>query len=217
MTRIILTLAALLVAWTATAQQTVTYHRVSGVAAGDTLSIRSGPSATSDKVGELAPGAAPIEITALNDAGTWGRMAFYEGDGWVSMRFLEPHDVAMLTETGSGRPAGLPIGLWCGGTEPFWGFQVTDPRTVRFDDPNADGPLMLEIRRVQIAVGFREMPAGIRAGAPSGATLDASFRHATCTDGMSDTTFGMTTEIWFDPDGSGPGLLSGCCRLALPE
>lgn len=191
-----------------------TYHQVTGVAADDTLTVRDAPSASAGVLGALAPGTAPIEIGATNAEGTWGRIPFQGADGWVSMRYLAPFAPPMLAETSGGRSTGIPIGLGCGGTEPFWDLAMRDDRTVEMSEPALTAPLPLTIERVQVAVGHVGLPAGLGATGAQGTTVSATFRPGYCDDGMSDMTYNMTVDLWYGSDGTGPALLSGCCRLA---
>lgn len=93
------------------------YFRVTGVKAGDVLNIRAEPKPAAEAVGELAPGAGPVEILEVETSGgsEWGRMVAGDTNGWVAMRFLEPVELETVGDTS------IPDGLSCGGSEPFWG------------------------------------------------------------------------------------------------
>lgn len=77
------------------APQTTTSYRVTGVAGGDVLNIRSGPGAENTIVGMLPPNAIGITLTGESaqaaDGGTWWRITdptLPGGTGWVNARFL---------------------------------------------------------------------------------------------------------------------------------
>ena len=214
-----LALVAVLMSAPAQAQpQLPEYYRVSGVAQNDTLTVRSGPSVESDKIGELPPDYGPIEISATNEDRTWGRMAYFGTDGWVSMRYLTGVDLPRLTETGEhGSPTGIPVGLWCGGTEPFWSFTIDGQREVTFHDLNDPQPTRIMLDEVVVAVGLMSHPVGMLGGDGTQSRVAATIRPGYCDDGMSDTTYAMTVDLWYGTDGRGPVFFSGCCRYPLPE
>lgn len=177
---------------------------VTGVASDDTLNIRQTPSGKAAKIGALSPFARNIEVTAVNDSGTWGRINHAEGNGWVSLRYLRrQHDIAWRD---------APHGLSCFGTEPFWAADLTaDRQSFRFqffDDPVLD-----------MAVDWRASPenrgAGVFGFAAShyDATAFATLRRATCSDGMSDRLYGLGTEVFITQYGQ-TRAYQGCCSLS---
>ncbi|MEM6624848.1 MAG: SH3 domain-containing protein [Pseudomonadota bacterium] len=188
------------------------YYQVTGVAAGDTLNVRLGPSGKADILGELAPGAQPIEITATTPDGRWGRMPYFGDDGWVSMRYLSPIEVAFVSN--NGRQTGVPIGLNCGGTEPFWGLEIVDTDGVVLSTPD-DGRVHYRIERAHIAAGYQSMPASLELVGETGKLL-ATFSNAACSDGMSDQTYGYALTV-FAQQGERRYLLGGCCNLRVAE
>jgi len=177
---------------------------VTGVASDDTLNIRQTPSGKAAKIGALSPFARNIEVTAVNDSGTWGRINHAEGNGWVSLRYLRrQHDIAWRD---------APHGLSCFGTEPFWAANLTaDRQSFRFqffDDPVLD-----------MAVDWRASPenrgTGVFGFAASHyeATAFATLRRATCSDGMSDRLYGLGTEVFITQYGQ-TRAYQGCCSLS---
>ena len=177
---------------------------VTGVASDDTLNIRQTPSGKAAKIGALSPFARNIEVTAVNDSGTWGRINHAEGNGWVSLRYLRrQHDIAWRD---------APNGLSCFGTEPFWAAVLTaDRQSFRFqffDDPVLD-----------MAVDWRASPENRGAGAFGfaashyDATAFATLRRATCSDGMSDRLYGLGTEVFITQYGH-TRAYQGCCSLS---
>lgn len=177
---------------------------VTDVASDDTLNIRQTPSGKAAKIGALSPFARNIEVTAVNDSGTWGRINHAEGNGWVSLRYLRrQHDIAWRD---------APHGLSCFGTEPFWAANLTaDRQSFRFqffDDPVLD-----------MAVDWRASPenrgADVFGFAASHyeATAFATLRRATCSDGMSDRLYGLGTEVFITQYGQ-TRAYQGCCSLS---
>ena len=192
----------------------IRYYNVTGVAADDTLSVRAGPAASAEKIGELAANAEAVEITATNPEGTWGRMIWYEGDGWVSMRFLSPAPVETYFDTGPGRETAVPIGLSCGGNEPFWGLHFENPTRLTYSSPETS-PVPVTIGAVHVAAGRRGLPVSYRLAAPEFDAV-AIVSEAACSDTMSDRTYGYQINLWTESE-TGAALRTGCCWLPLPE
>lgn len=181
------------------------YYRVTGVAANDTLNIREAPDAKSADIGDLAHDARAIEVLETDPTGKWGRLLWWENSGWVSMRFLEPDDLEMIADTS------LPVGLSCGGTEPFWSLTL-GATSATYSDPsgmNAEMPMVSSAS----ASGRPNWPLVLRH-----AGLDSSIlsvvRAQTCGDGMSDRDYGyaLTTILTI---GLEERVLEGCCAFPL--
>lgn len=198
----ILSFFLLVAASAATAQQIPGLYKVSGVAANDTLNVRTGPSAQTEIIGTLAPYATGIEVTDLSDDRAWGRINLEERTGWVAMRFLDQLPLADL--------GGVPIPLRCYGTEPFWDLALLDRETTEFSlfgsfevgfDP-------LEIVRPANLIGRW---AAIGRQGDTRATIILSQR--TCSDGMSDRLFGYEVNMVYE-DVQGSAVYSGCCSVA---
>jgi uncharacterized membrane protein len=195
-------LLAIALGQSAAAQDLPALHAVTGVAAGDRLNLRAGPSATAEAVGALAPGAAGIEVVETTADGRWGRVNVAEGTAWVAMRYLAaepgPPWHAMV------RP------LACYGTEPFWSLAI----------PPAGAPLRLErmgegsdtLPRTLTSPAFdRPSTVGIGLGGPRGPGF-ALIRAEACSDGMSDRVMGLSLHM-FLAGPSGTERYSGCCTL----
>ena len=199
---------------TASLAEQVRYYQVTGVASDDTLSVRAGPSADADKIGALAPGTAPVEITATNAAGTWGRLPYSGEDGWVSMRYLAEITVERVYDTGPGRASGVPIGLSCSGTEPFWDLEITGPKTAAYSMPELPRTEM-PIATSYIAAGHARLPTLLTL-VQGEMRLLATISAAACSDGMSDQTYGYAVSLYGERE-DGAYLLAGCCRLPVPQ
>ena len=189
-------LAAVLLLWggLAMAQDLPARFTVTGVAAGDVLNLRAGPSASAPVLATLPPGGTGVEILELSPDGRWGLTPFREGAGWVAMRFLVPEPPG---------PTPLPRPLLCRGTEPFWALSVTAEGAV-FETPER-GPLPL--RPLGEVAGFR---GGVLAFDAGGETLDLTVLRTDCSDGMSDRPYGLSAMVW----NRGGTFLEGCCALS---
>ena len=180
------------------------YVRVSGVAADDTLNIRAEPNGSSADIGDLAHDARGVEITALDDTGKWGRIIWFEGDGWISMRYTAPDEIAYVPETE------VPLGLRCGGTEPFWDLEI-GAASAKYNAMTG------EMRDLSL---YSAQSAAARRGFPYLLVLtegdhsaQALIRPQHCSDGMSDRTYPYSIDLLLD--GGMSGYIEGCCNLPL--
>ncbi len=173
---------------------------VTGVASDDVLNVRSAPDAGSPIVDKIAPGSRGVEVIALNDAGTWGKVSAGEGNGWASLTYLT--ELPLPDE-------GIPPGMSCVGTEPFWSitFHVD---TADFSDPTgAWSNLPMVAARSGLPWGSAAF--GFDIETPTGQTngiIDA----AQCSDGMSDREFGWKVTV-LRQQSHGAALEHGCCTL----
>ncbi|MGR3806139.1 COG3650 family protein [Marinibacterium profundimaris] len=194
-------LAALLLAFGLTAgtlQADPVYpwlYDVIGVSADDVLNLRAGPSSEAEVIGALAHDATGIEVVGINDNGYWLQIALPESTAWAATGFLapQPHDPELA----------FTRILDCGGTEPFWGLQITQGTGAtlsRMDKADAD------------------LPAGRVRPSPSMKNqyfLDLGERHAAmlttklCSDGMSDRAYGLSIRLVIDETET----MHGCCSL----
>ncbi|MGF1447056.1 MAG: SH3 domain-containing protein [Pikeienuella sp.] len=183
-------------------QSAPSYHRVSGVAPQDVLNIRSAPSADAPIIGALAPFAAPVEVV-VSHAG-WGRVTQGEQGGWVSMRYLAPIE---MPEFGA---SGLPQGLVCAGTEPFWSLELGANGARMSELGGTTG--VFQILDAEQAEG-RPDPAALWLGGPAGPAL-AQLTRRYCTDTMTDRIYAYTAALALET-AAGRRLLAGCCRVPL--
>ncbi|GAA6165621.1 hypothetical protein NBRC116590_33250 [Pelagimonas sp. KU-00592-HH] len=176
---------------------------VTGVAANDVLNIRETANASADKLGALAHNAENVEVVAVDDARKWALINTGETAGWVAFRYL-----ARQSETGW---AWDRIGLECFGTEPFWSAATDADRSLLafqfFDDPVEHFAVQWTSHPENYTVGT----LGLGAASPSGSAF-ATVRSALCSDGMSDRTYGLATELFILRDGTPTGY-RGCCTL----
>ncbi len=203
MIRIITILAALALAAPVFAQDfdDTIYYRVSGVAQDDSLNVRILPDPTSEILGQLAHDAGPVEVVMARDG--WAHVTIEDQAGWVSMRFLE------RVEVGRHNASGLPVGLQCGGTEPFWHLSITDD-AVAFSALGA----MPEDQSFGIEHVARAHSIGFPAWFDLSDGASAWFEPRMCSDGMSEIAHGWTAHIVIEAE-AGPYLYSGCCRRPM--
>ncbi|WP_043771752.1 COG3650 family protein [Roseivivax isoporae] len=175
---------------------------VAGVAPGDVLNIRAEPDAAAEKIGELAPDAVGVEVTARTAPDGWGRVNTGERAGWVSLGFLAPQDGGALPEVSR---------LSCFGTEPFWSLDADAGGLSNLSDP--EGEALFLTGPVQPGAGRSDV-FGVTGGA-AGRTLALAIRAAECSDGMSDRLYGLSATVLVG--GTMPRTLAGCCSLDTAE
>ena len=198
MTRFFTLFFAICFASIATAENFPARYSVSGVAADDVLNIRALPQASSDKLGEYPPYSINIEVLRLSDNGKWGMVGAGEGNGWVSMRYLQPAPPSNQYE--------IPRPFTCIGTEPFWALSLS-PRGSDFSEPGYDLEILKETGE---AVTQNAYLATFELGPTLTYTLIAE--RAQCSDGMSDREFGFSARLFREaPDGN--RFLRGCCTM----
>jgi uncharacterized membrane protein len=168
------------------------------IASDDTLNIRAEPSASAPIIGEYGPYTLNIEVLRTTPDGRWGLVGSGEGNGWVSMRYLEA--------SGHNNPGDFPRPMRCSGTEPFWNLNVT----MRGDEYHALGDTRRDLNMI------RENSAdnGGFAMFEEGPTLTRTLivKRGYCSDGMSDREFGWQALLFNEaPDGN--SVQSGCCTL----
>ena len=182
----------------AVAQDLPASFQVRDVAQGDVLNIRAEPTSSAAHIGDIPPFAVNVEVLEKTADGKWGRVGTPEGNGWVSMRYLE------LTPPAD--PFAVPRPLSCFGTEPFWHVGLF-PKGAEFNSPETGAVPMTSISEAVAPEGFL-----IRL--EEGPTLSRTLviTRQTCHDGMSDRVFGFSTKMFLEaPDGN--GAYDGCCTL----
>ena len=182
-------------------------YEVTGLSATDVLNVRSRPSTVSEDVGDLLLGASPVEVLDKDSSGRWGRILLRGSDAWVSMRYLSPIQMPRVEGTG------LPSGLRCTGTEPFWSLELSAPDSLRM--LVADESTTATLAAASSSINSLGFPVALLARAQA-TELTAIVRPARCSDGMSDQTYGWSVDL-LRRDGDTLMLLSGCCRLPLTD
>ena len=182
----------------ALAQDFPAHYVTNGVAADDTLNIRSAPDGASDVIEAYSPFTINIEILRTTEDGKWGFVGVGEGNGWVAMRYLERSDHQ--------DPLQFPRPMSCSGTEPFWTLNITP----RGDEYHALG----DTPRDPNMISEQTAPNGAIAVFAEGPTLVRTLivQKGYCSDGMSDREFGWKATLFNEaPDGN--AVQSGCCTL----
>lgn len=182
-----------------------TYHKVSGVAAGDVLNIRAQPGGGAEIIGSFAPETMPVEVIATRE--NWAYVVSGEQMGWVSRSYLAPLDVATVP----GTP--VPLQSRCFGTEPFWGFTFTADGKIAFEslnEPEATLPIVASDRFVARPNRFYAV-----AGNEEQKMTVFLSTGTLCSDGMSDRDYGWSVELLRENSGDRSAYL-GCC-MRLPD
>lgn len=167
------------------------------------LNIRARPAPGAPVIGQYPPGARDIEVTALSPDGRWGRVIRGEGSGWVAMRFLARQDSAEWWS--------LALPLRCAGTEPFWGLALTPGQPALVLETPDRGAERLTRRGDATIAGLRPRTLGLALEGRRGPAF-AVIRAESCSDGMSERTYGLSILL-FTPVAEGLAGLRGCCRI----
>lgn len=185
----------------ASAQSLPALYDVAGVAANDTLNIRSGPTTSFDVIGKLPPDAGGLEVVDTDKTGEWGLINHGEASGWVALRYMARQP---------GQPkTGLPRTLSCAGTEPFWSFSLTSDRKAEMSRPDTTVPLT-----DVLVVPSANRPDRHALFADGGDTVvTAMVGRNRCSDGMSDRAYGLGIDLLVT-DKTEVTVYSGCCSVA---
>ncbi|WP_422031656.1 SH3 domain-containing protein [Roseovarius sp.] len=183
------------------AQTLPAIYDVSGVAANDTLNVRSGPSTDHGVIAKLSPDATGIEVIDADKTGEWGLINTGEASGWVALRYMARQP---------GQPdTGLARNLACSGTEPFCSFNLTPDRKA-------------EMTRLETTVPFADVLVVPSANRPDRHALfadggdtvvTAMVGRNQCSDGMSDRAYGLGIDLLVT-DKTEVKVYSGCCSVA---
>ena len=139
-----------------------------------------------------------VEVIETSPDGTWGKVGTSGGNGWVSMRYLEP--VATFD------PNDVPRPLSCVGTEPFWNIGLY-PRGAEYNSPDTGAVPMTVVAEAVAPQGFL---VRLEEGPLLNRTLIVTREK--CSDGMSDREYGFSARMFLEaPDGN--GVYSACCTL----
>jgi uncharacterized membrane protein len=176
---------------------------VRGVAPGDVLNVRAEPNASAEIVGALTADATGIEVVGLDPTGRWARVNAAERSGWAATRYL-------AAGPGLWEAGGLPAGLRCFGTEPFWSL-APDGDAAVFATPEAPDRA-LRLASV-LDTGAPADPRRALIAEGDDLRLTASIVPAVCSDGMSDRAYGLAAAVILEGGGT-PALLAGCCSVA---
>ena len=169
-------------------------HSVIGVAAGDLLNVREGPTTSSPVIAALRHTASGIEIIKTTADGKWGLLNVAEGTGWTAMQHL--------TKTIVSDPKSQ-----CFGTEPFW---IADFGTDASFELAGETAQSYQVVAKTNSTNRTDRFATVAQGTTG--QLIATLSAKECSDGMSDRLFGLSAELLVEEAGSWTQY-SGCCSL----
>lgn len=177
--------------------------QVINVAPDDALNVRRGPSAGTEDIGDLINGTR-LEITGLDASGKWARINWSERDGWIARRYTREIPRPRDPESG------MPVDLFCAGTEPFWSADILPGRLFSFMAMGDES-----VRYMSVAHATRSVNYTIDyAFATIGNTMTGVLHQMECSDGMSDITYAWSLDL-IDRRGGSFTLLTGCCSTIL--
>ncbi|WP_208349398.1 SH3 domain-containing protein [Pseudaestuariivita rosea] len=87
--------------------------KVHGVSSDDRLNVRTAPDTSSEILGSYDTLTEGLEVVGFSAKGNWAQVNVAGQTGWMSMAYLKQQPIALDDN-------GLPMGLRCFGTEPFW-------------------------------------------------------------------------------------------------
>ncbi len=188
------------------------WMRVTGIPANDPdggLVVRAGPGVEFPKQFVVPQGVA-LNIVGISPNGKWSRAQFSDGGfGWVRNHYLT--DAGNSNTGQSSIPAagatlanGMPAGLNCLGTEPFWSFQINSDGTTKFTEANNQN---FPIFGTVTAVSNTSYPYSFEAG-----QIQGVLENQSCSDGMSEITYPWALQLSAPINGFGQQL-NGCCRM----
>ncbi len=127
----------------------------------------------------------------------WARVSVAGQEGYMHLQATGPGGIATTA-------GGMPLGLACAGTEPFWTFSINSDGTTRFENVGAqEAPIPGSLS----SVSGSNYPYAFQAGAISG-----QLTNRACSDGMSEITYPWEV-ILSAPMGGGMQSVQGCCLL----
>ena len=167
---------------------------VTGVAADDVLNIRAEPNAGAAILDTFAPDRTNIEVIRPNETEDWGMVNTGEGTGWVSLAFLD-RQPGQWTYS-------FPAISACYGNEPFWSIRVTPEVTLSTPEEELSGTETARLSPLNNLTRF-----GLVADF-AGQPFQGVIQRQECSDGMSDRSFGIEINAFYDDQ-----MWSGCCTL----
>ncbi|PWL35994.1 MAG: hypothetical protein DCO97_05985, partial [Marivita sp. XM-24bin2] len=104
----------------------------------------------------------------------------------------------------------VPLGLVCGGTEPFWALDLNGNH-MRYSH-SEDGDTDFAMDGIVTAEGQLGSPALLTLTAEDTSVIEATISGTSCSDGMSDRSYGWTITMQLISP-SQRRFLAGCCHL----
>lgn len=172
-------------------------YQVVKVTQGDVLYIRAKPKPDAQIVGAVPYDGGGLTITeAPKSKSQWAKVQYGDIEGYTNITFLQ-EQVEMTGE--------LPVKLQCSGTEPFW--SLTRKNDVATFERMDAGKSTIALRSA--APGANRPNIWLLSGRGSDQFVAFIRQDRSCSDGMSDTTYGYEVFVR-----SGDSLLSGCCNAS---
>lgn len=173
-------------------------YDVTDVAADDHLNIRLLPKADAPVIDTLDPGTTDLQVVGLSLQGNWAYISRGEMSGWVAFRFLQRQRTVKTS-------LGLPPTLRCFGTEPFWTitFNVDD---ITLSRPEGDATFPILSTSPSLENAAVNVTGFLLNWMHDERRVRAHILPGLCSDGMSDTIYGLHYVDTFMPN-------SGCCSL----
>lgn len=191
-----------LVATLARTESFPAFYNVVGVSQKDVLNIRAAPDTNARILATLSHDATAIEVITSNAGSNWGQINIGEQAGWVSLDFLTRQPGQADDE--------LPRPLSCFGTEPFWDLEISQTGPAKIAQIDSE-PVMVDTLDPVTSANQRDRYAVFGEGNEQVFTF--IFHRDTCSDQMTDRSFGMSVDI-FMTEKSGVSYVTGCCTLS---
>lgn len=188
----------------AMAQAFPALYDVTGVASDDVLNIRNSANEAAEISGSLPPDTKGVEVLGLSPDGKWALVNGAQASGYVALRFL-------VAEGGDWLDLQKPI--HCVGTEPFWGLSYDPVKKVALFS-GADGSAKAQAVQTLWPGTPINNVAAIGLAGVEGQTM-LVLKGAACSDGMSDTAFAITADLFLHAaTGKSPVNYTGCCSIS---
>ncbi len=186
------------------AQDWPALFRVMGVSSDDVLTTRNAASAAAPVVGAFRSDQTGIEVIAPSADGKWGLVNHEEGTAWVLLRYL-----ARVSA-----PDEFPNAVFCGGTEPFWSLDIKSvPAGLTAEFSSPEQPSLRSRLQNWMRSANRVDRFSALGSAETGKPVVVAVSRQSCSDGMSDRSYGLTVDLLMTLN-SEPVHLSGCCSLS---
>lgn len=178
-------------------------YRVSGLEAGEVLTVLERPDPASNPIGFLPPDGQDIEVVTMMPETGWAKINTIERAGWVESRFLELSDSIWERET-------APDFLTCLGQDPTWWLQVsgsTVELSIRSEFDHG-----MEISEVLVPLGDMRPSRIIRAENALNSAM-ISISEGRCALHTGGREYGISTNVLLKGR-SESAFVTGCCTLA---
>lgn len=181
------------------------FYQLTGIASGDVLNVRSGPSTRNRVIGKLTHDAGTLEILERDPEHQWGRIVWEGGMGWVFLEFVSPVSPEMVPSSD------IPINLHCSGADPYWDYSVISETEVMFKVLFDDSAENTKIQTVVESANSANEPTALIAQTED-IKLTALLDTQLCEDVATGRRYGWSIDLLVEQQGA-PKLFSGCCSL----